>query len=468
MSVRQMVADVVGQFRQELTRLVTTAVEDGLDADGFVDLIEDLKSVLNSAGRRTLVKVVHTQDEIEGVFEHEGNAHRFKQVSTKEWLSPFGRIAIGRRYYQPDEGGEGVAPIDLRCGMVGRYLTPDLEEATAFAAAELSPKQTRELLAKLLPEAPSEKAIRRTIEDVGNFAEETWEEIESRVEAEAELPEGDVLVVSVDGVTVPLREAGTKPGRPADRPGVREGNHSPTAWKEAGVGTISVYEDSLDEAGEPERLATRYFARMPEPGMERLFDQQSQAVERLIEKRDFREVVVLCDGKRSLWNTIERTEPYEGATQILDFFHVSEHLSHAAEAIFGKRDRQAASWHAKYRARLLEDPDGPQAVIRSLRYYRAKLRRGTERHGVIRRVIGYLTRNKSRVTYAEFRRRGLPIGSGPVEAACKTIVSARLKRSGMRWSRTGGQRVMNLRTRKLSGEWSALWNEYQQQRKPAA
>ena len=69
--------------------------------------------------------------------------------------------------------------------------------------------------------------------------------------------------------------------------------------------------------------------------------------------------------------------------------------------------------------------------------------------------------------YADFRKRGLPIGSGVVEAACKCIVNARLKRSGMRWTRGGGQNVLNLRVRVQSGEWGAFWNEYQYQRKAA-
>ncbi len=64
------------------------------------------------------------------------------------------------------------------------------------------------------------------------------------------------------------------------------------------------------------------------------------------------------------------------------------------------------------------------------------------------------------MTYAAFRERGLPIGSGPVEAACKTLVKTRLCRSGMRWSRKGGQRILDLRTYVKSHRWDAFWNEY--------
>ena len=64
------------------------------------------------------------------------------------------------------------------------------------------------------------------------------------------------------------------------------------------------------------------------------------------------------------------------------------------------------------------------------------------------------------MTYAAFRARGLPIGSGPVEAACKTLVNARLKRSGMRWTREGGQHVLNLRRHEKADRWDTFWNYY--------
>jgi len=87
---------------------------------------------------------------------------------------------------------------------------------------------------------------------------------------------------------------------------------------------------------------------------------------------------------------------------------------------------------------------------------------------VVDRVIRYYGRNRERMRYANFRARGLPVGSGVVEAACKCIVNSRLKRSGMRWTRGGGQHVLNLRTRVQSGEWKAFWNGYQDHQRDAA
>lgn len=111
----------------------------------------------------------------------------------------------------------------------------------------------------------------------------------------------------------------------------------------------------------------------------------------------------------------------------------------------------------------IDGAGGVEAAIRSLQYYSLKLRRKSERYATARRVIRYFTKNKEKMQYCDFKARGLPIGSGPVEAACKTVVGARLKRSGMRWSRPGGQNVLNLRIHQLSGRWSTFWNVYQQQ-----
>lgn len=468
MSVRQIVPDVVAQFRQELTDLVKSAEGGELDALGFTRFVDGLKGVLASAGRQAFVKFVDLQDESDDLIERDGKGFRFKQVSTKEWLTPFGVVQVDRRYFQPDAGGDGLAPIDVRCGMSGRFMTPDVEEAVAFASATLSPGFTRSLFAKVLPHPPSEKAIRRTVSKLGHWADQAQDEIEQRVVRETPLPDGEVLVVSVDGVTVPLREPGLRTGRPAERPGVRDGDRTPTAWREAGVGTVSIYRpgDGVEEL--PLRVGTKYLARMPESGMTTLFGDLSWAVSDLTEERSFSEMVVVCDGKPALWNNIEADPLYDDATQILDFFHAVEHLSRAAEAIFGKQERAANRWHAKYRALLLEDPDALESLLRSLRYYRKSLRDGSARRQVVERVIRYYGRNRERMRYAEFRARGLPIGSGVVEAACKCIVNSRLKRSGMRWTREGGQHVLNLRVRVQSGEWDAFWNEYQDQQRSAA
>ncbi len=459
----RMIDDVVRQFRPGLTDLVRDLDGAGLTPSTFVAFIGDLKAVINSAALQAFVEILLRHEETENTVEHGGQQHRFKVESKKQWVTPFGLAEMPRRYFQPDRGGDGVVPLDVRCGMVDRPMTPDVEELCAFSAAHLVPREVETLLGKMLPHRPSATSIQHVVQYVGAFAERAEKEIESAMREQAPLStQGDVLVQSWDGVTVPLREMGTKTGRKPERPGIRDGEDdmTPTAWKEAGVASISIY--SRNEDNKPVRLDTRYLARMPESGMTRLLEQQNGIVGPLLKNRQLREIVFLCDGKPSIWTGAEKLQSFLMATLILDFYHATEHLSKAAEALFGKKSVPGRRWYDRNYERLRDTAGGAAAAIRSMLYYRSKLklRKGTERYKVVGRVIKYFRRNLALMDYAGFRARGLPIGSGPVEAACKTVVGARIKRSGMRWTREGGQLVLNLRTHVLSERWDVFWTTY--------
>jgi hypothetical protein len=461
MNVAAIVDGILDGLPQKFTGLVKNLDTTGLSPATFLGFLSGLKALLNEIGREAFVATISQFDETAKVIEHGGQQHRFKMDSEKDWLTPFGAVSIERGYYQPDQGGQGVVPLDVRCGMVDRYMTPDLEEHCAFAATMILPKGIHDLFAKMLPQAPSIKAIQRVIGDSGGFAEANAEEVELAMRQQAPLSQdGDKLVVSWDGKPVPLREKGTKPGRPPERPGIRDGSESPTSWKEAGVATVSIYGDLSEVDGQPIRIDARYLARMPEPGMATLQRTLQSVVEDLLVTRAFAQVAVICDGKRSIWNTASQAPVFHGATFILDFYHAAQHLSKAAEAIFGKDSAFATKWFKDYRERMQLESEGTRAAIRSMRYYRHKLRRESHRRLVVTRVIRFFTRNLTRMKYVEFLSQGLPIGSGPVEAACKTLVGARLVRSGMRWSRRGGQLVLNLRAHYLSNRWDVFWKTY--------
>lgn len=461
MNVTTIVDDVLDGLRENFTGLVDNLAASGLSPVSFRGFLSELKDAMNEAGRRAFAATISEFDETDKVINHGGQRHRFKKASKKRWLTPFGIVPIERGYFQPDVGGEGVVPLDIRCGMVGRYTTPDLEEQCAFASTMLVPNEVMKLFAKMLPDAPSVKAIQRVIEDVGEYAEGNADEVERAMREQAPLShEGDKLVVSWDGKPVPLRGKGTKPGRPPERPGVRETSDSPTSWKEAGVATMSIYGELSEVDGQPIRLDARYLGRMPEERMSTLMNRVESIVEDLRATRDFDQVAVICDGKPSIWKIATTDPAFEGATLILDFFHAAEHLSKAAEAIFGKDNPFADKWFKNYRDRLQLEHDGVGAAIRSMRYHLKKLRRRSQRRLVVTRAIGFFTRNLERMRYADFLLQGLPIGSGPVEAACKTLVGARLVRSGMRWSRVGGQHVLNIRAHYLSNRWETFWKSY--------
>jgi len=135
-------------------------------------------------------------------------------------------------------------------------------------------------------------------------------------------------------------------------------------------------------------------------------------------------------------------------------------LSLAAEALFGKGSEEATRWYDKYRKKLIEEALGARSVLHSMDYFETAHGLSKARRDALATQRTLFERNQSKMTYADFRRHGLPIGSGPVEAACKTLVKTRLCRSGMRWSREGGQRILDIRTYINSNRWDAFWKHY--------
>ena len=170
---------------------------------------------------------------------------------------------------------------------------------------------------------------------------------------------------------------------------------------------------------------------------------------------------MLCDGARPLWKYIDENPLYDDFEKMVDFHHTSGHLSLAAEALFGKGSSgKARNWYAKWYAKLLDDERGAQGVLDSMDYYAGVRKLSKAQRAALATQRTFFERNKHRMAYAEFRTRGLPIGSGPVEAACKSLVKTRMCRSGMRWSREGGQRILDLRTYTKSGRWDEFWKQY--------
>jgi hypothetical protein len=411
------------------------------------------------AGYKTYLEAHDTQ---EPTIKVDGEMYRWKMVSPKEFLTPGGPLVLGRNLYQSDSGGKCYVPLDIAWGMVGQFATVEVREAVLFATAQLTPRETEALLEKCAPFHPSAAAIHGMVQEMGQWLEE-HPQLPAEIRAEEEVPEGSrVLVASLDGVNVLLAEAGAKRGRPAERPQQdEEPEESPTCYKNAMVGSVSWYGDVLEGEVCPERLTSRYVARMPEAGAQTFkaqFEEELADAEANLEQRTKK--VLLCDGARSLWNYADETPQYDDYEKLVDFYHATEHLSKAAEALFGKGSAKGQKWYEKWRRRLQWKRHAVTGLLRSMEYYRSQRKLSEGREKAIARERTFFENNQDRMDYRRFRARGWPIGSGPVEAAAKTLVKTRMCRSGMRWSRLGGQYVLTLRTYLKSGRWEAMWERY--------
>ena len=160
----------------------------------------------------------------------------------------------------------------------------------------------------------------------------------------------------------------------------------------------------------------------------------------------------LADGARWLWEIAETHFP--DAVQILDWYHLSEHVHQAAAAVFGEGSEQARRFS---QSRLTELWEGRvPATLRHLRDLRKQLRSAAKREA-LRKLLGYLENNRRRIDYPRYRALGLRVGSGQVEGACKTLVGARCKQAGMRnWTRRGAEGVLRLRAALQTGHFHEL------------
>ncbi len=444
------------RFEQQVGAVAQVFAGEALTPEQFRLTLTALRTALNELGRDSVLGLVARAEEHSDTLER-GTVYRCKEVSPKEWLTPWGKISVPRRLYQADRGGACVVPVDQRCGMVDRFMVPMVERVCCLLGAQLVPAEVEQALAEILGEGPSCTAIQQVVREVGQHAEQYAVECEVAVQAEQPLaPGGNALVAGWDGTMVPLRQAGPKPGRPSPCPAhtATTGGQA-TTWKEAGVGMVAVYELPSDpEQEEARRRDVRYFARTPEPKMVHLVDAVAAQVEAALAQGHFDYHLFMADGRTEIWRVVDAHPVLCTFTQLLDFFHAAEHLSVVSEALFDPGSPAAKRYFNAWRHRLRHHLNGITDLLRSLRRYAAK-RRHTK---VLLRELAYFHHNRHRMDYARLANLGLPIGSGPIEAACKTVVQHRLKRSGMRWSAQGAQQVLNLRAQLCSSRWDTFWN----------
>jgi len=133
---------------------------------------------------------------------------------------------------------------------------------------------------------------------------------------------------------------------------------------------------------------------------------------------------------------------------------LSEHLHAAACAAYGENNPDGKAWWEKWRHILRHDDHGVDRVIRALAYQAGR----HPRRKKLRRELTYFRRNRSRMHYARLTDQALPVASGIVESACRTLVTQRLKRAGMRWRHDGGQAVLTFRSLVQSDRFERGWD----------
>jgi hypothetical protein len=463
MSFDSMVAAGMAVFKQKLEAFCQAESDRPLSREAAHLLTLGITEAAAAASRAVFKAFLESKDVRCGEVAVGDEMFRFKCHSEKTYLSFWGPVAVTRALYQSADDTRSFVPLDGAWGMEDRFMVVEVREASMFAHAQMPSQEAQTLFEKCALFHPHRTQIKRLSREMEKVIDAHRTELDERIRGEEDIPAGAcALAVSMDGANVLMREPGSKRGRPAERP--REMRQSEdTAYRNAMAGTVTLYGAVPDGEKTPERLSTRYVARMPEENAVRFKSQLETEVTALLQKLPpATPKVFLCDAARSIWKYRKRNDLFGTFEPLVDCCHALEHLSLAAEALFGKGAKQARRWFEQYTAVLIEHDDGARRVLRSMDYYaKARSLSTTQRHA-LNQQRKFFANNARMMTYAQFRRRGLPIGSGPVEAACKTLIKQRLCQSGMRWTSEGGQAILNLRTYIKSGRWDSMWKHYNQ------
>ena len=380
------------------------------------------------------------------VLEIDGVNYRRVLRCEKSDLSGAGSVRIERSLYGTGKSGEvALCPLELRAGIVEGYWTPRAARQAIRTVAQMPAGEAEAHFAELENMQPSRSSLERLPKALQRRWEPPRESFEAQLRSQWEVPaQAATVAVSLDGVMVPMRDGQRKEKR-AQSVAVGKQTRGPAGHQEVGCATLSFYD------AEGERLSTLRLARMPQANKATLKTMLTAELQAAQTQRPLLQIVKLADGAKDNWTYLSKTLP--SGTEVVDFYHAVEHLKVAFDHVYGTASSAAATQFAKYRHVLRHDSDGVEKVIRTLAYHH----KNYPRRKKLLRELKYFRRHRHRMRYADVAEQKLPIGSGVVEAACKTLVTQRMKGAGMRWRHQGGQAILTWRALLQSQRFAPAW-----------
>jgi Uncharacterised protein family (UPF0236) len=340
-----------------------------------------------------------------------------------------GQVTIKRAYYHCKHCGSSCCPYDESVGLGSGQESVGMARVVSLLAAVDPFVPAATLLHELTGQRLGDRTIHRVARHVGRVASGQERALALRmaswsVPAEAVQARPARLYVAVDGVMVHREQ-----------------------WNEAKC--VTCYWEEPDVRGGLVRRS-RYAVRFESAEQFKAFA-WSLAMRCGLETAV--EVILLGDGAAWIWEHVAGVLG-ERTVCITDWYHVMEHVWACGNVLHGEGTDAATQWVKENEALLWAGEY--RDLVRSLDAQRRQTR-SVPKHGALADLAAYLTHQGGRLNYASFRERGLDIGSGRVESACKHVVANRMKRSGMLWSDAGAQQILSLRTAYLNGWWETLW-----------
>jgi hypothetical protein len=400
-------------------------------AAGTVDiqwLEEGLWEVLRVIGCRLLGRIL-TESSRRDIPPDNRFADEHRHERKRTLHTVLGKVEFSRDYYWNPEGSR--TPFDQETGILGESCSPGLRRLMGYAASKSSYGEASEDLRVLSGLNLAATDIQREVLATGPHLREA---LERRREVPAPREEVPILYIAVDGTGAPMR-----PEALAGRKGKQADGSART--REVKMGCVFT-QTHRDEKGDPIRDpgSTTYVANFKEAadfGADLLAEARYRGLGKA------RQRVILGDGALWIWELARTLFP--GAQQILDYYHASEHLHALADAL-GVETEAREAWKEHLWEGRIEELLGEASKIQTpIDRDRAE------------GEVAYFQKNAERMRYADFRKRGLFIGSGVVEAGCKHVVGKRMKQSGMFWSLPGAENILEYRCAVLNGRYDDFW-----------
>lgn len=405
-----------------------------------------IRSSMHHIGSLMLEKILNSDN---GDFQgksmpcEKGHTFEFKDYRDKKLLTVLGSVTVRRAYYYDKDCQQGYCPKDAALDIKGTSFSPGMRrimgKVGAYRPFGLGHEDIKEMAGIKVNTKEIERVSYQLGTDVGKFYRNEAEP--SQTNTVIPFQPIPIMYICIDGTGVPVVKSETK-----NRQGKSEDGQAKT--REAKLGCVFT-QTALDEKGYPIRDegSTTYVGSIEtaEEFGNRIY---AEAVSRGIERA--KKVCVIGDGAPWIWNIAD--VQFYGAIKIIDIYHAREHYWTVAKIIFGKDKTKIKTWTDKRRKEL--DHGDVEQVVAAI----GRLSPHTEEDKAeIEKEIGYFDKNKEKMRYKTFRSHGLFIGSGVIEAGCRTVIGQRLKQSGMHWTVQGANTIIALRCCILSNRWEDFW-----------
>ena len=441
--VNQLLARVFAQRRKE-GRTDLEAVESAL------------RSSLHQAGAAALSQLLQFEAPAEDQRQLPcscGHPARYQEIRAKPLLTIVGPVRLSRPYYLCSQCHVGQFPVDVELDIKNTEFSPGVRRMHALVGQQAPFDHGREQIQVLAGLEVTTKSVERIAEAMGgDIAQREQAEREKALQLDLPVLGGDpipILYAQMDGTGIPVvkKETVGRPGKndgqPAHTRQVKLGCvFTQTTWDEEGFAIRDP--DSTTYTGAIE-TAVEFGPRIYWEALERGWSRAKKKV-------------VIGDGAEWIWNLV--AEHFPGAIEIVDLYHARQHLWAVARQLYPQEEAQQKTWMKVHQKRLLDQ--GKIEKLVSL------LRSLTTSHPFlaekIRTEADYFESNAERMRYPKFRRQHLFVGSGVIEAGCKTVVGSRLKQSGMFWTVRGANAILALRCSHLNGRFEDYWEQRREAR----